>query len=451
MEKYKAVSNNSNVIENDKNENLKSTEKVVNLAAETALDSVTAGQGSKIKKGLEKVPVMGNQVSKTWNNAVKNVSEKVSNTPLGNIARRADKSGVVDTARGVKDAMNGSIPNNDSKSNSREQSGTSNSKLLSFGNKLNKASSFDGDLLKMIPRPLKIKLIICCSAVFVFLLMVIAVFADADLKNLELTNGNSTAQNSQKTVDEIKKEIKEISVDELVSGLDSSYIYAIKITENNADEEINKIKEFIGSNSINYYVLKTGNEEINKKLEESFDDKIVDDVDKLANNIYESQSSGGLRSGNPENALQVVANWFIGNAGDYNQNKSISNPYPNKTSRLDCSGFVATYMSYVGDCDLGNPDTGTMIGINGSWSKKAMSCGWKGYNSSSLSELQPGDVMVGGSHTEVYVDANHTFGWGRKRSEYPLSNITIKQSDGSYKDYITNYTTIYRYEGNSSQ
>lgn len=451
MEKYKAVSNNSNVIENDKNENLESTEKVVNLAAETALDSVTAGQGSKIKKGLEKVPVIGNQVSKTWNNAVKNVSEKVSNTPLGNIARRADESGVVDTARGVKDAMNGSIPNNDLKSKSNVLNSSNNSKLLNFGNKLNKVSSFDGDLLKMIPKPLKIKLIISCGVCFFFMLMLITLFANADSKNLDFTNGTSTAQNSQKTVDEIKKEIKEISVDELVSGLDSSYIYAIKITENNADEEINKIKEFIASNSINYYVLKTGNEEINKKLEESFDDKIVDDVDKLANNIYESQSSGGLRSGNPENDLQVVANWFIGNADDYNQNKSISNPYPNKTSRLDCSGFVATYMSYVGDCDLGNPDTGTMIGINGSWSKKAMSCGWKGYNSSNLSELQPGDVMVGGSHTEVYVDANHTFGWGRKRAEYPLSNITTKQSDGSYKDYITNYTTIYRYEGNSSQ
>lgn len=450
MEKYKAVSNNSNVIENDKNENLESTEKVVNLAAETALDSVTAGQGSKIKKGLEKVPVMGNQVSKTWNNAVKNVSEKVSNTPLGNIARRADESGVVDTARGVKDTMNGSIPNNNLKSNSSEQSGTNSSKLFNFGNKLNKVSSFDGDLLKIIPKPLRIKLIICCSVCFLFLLMVVAVFANADLKNLDLTNGTSNIQNNQKSIEQIKNEIKEVNVGDLVQELNSSYTYAIRVDENNVDEEINKIQEFVNSNNINYYILKTENEEINKKLEAVFKDKVVDDVDKIANKMYESQSSGGLRSGNPENDLQVVANWFIGNADDYDKYRSIANPYPNKTSRLDCSGFVATYMSYVSDCNLGNPDTITMLNINGTWAAEALSCGWKRYNSNDLSELQPGDVMVGTSHTEVYVDASHTFGWGRRRYKYPLDNITAKQSDGSYKDYITNYTAIYRYEGKTS-
>ena len=218
MGTYKANKNDSLNFEDipEKTEQEKkqeSTEKLVDLAGETALDYFTGGQFSQAKGAIEKVPIAGKVVNNTWDNAVKRVSKQVSNTPIGDVAKAADETGLTDTARKAKNMINikdgkASI-SGDSLSNSalnktsdigdniNNNGGSSSGNSLKSSNS-SKSNGFmdfingsDGSFFSKLPVGVKIKLIVGLGAVFLFFLICFAVFASDDNKNLSLTN-NST-------------------------------------------------------------------------------------------------------------------------------------------------------------------------------------------------------------------------------------------------------------------
>lgn len=206
MEKYKARGNgdvNQEVPEkSEKEKKQESTEKAVDLAAETALDYFTGGMGSTVKNAAGSVPIVGNKVNKTWDKAVKSVSKVVSKTPAGNILKKADDAGVTDLARTAKDTMDfskgkggGAKPSN--MKGLKNNSGGSNksSKFDSLKSGINKTTSTNGDIVgnlwDKMPKSLKIKIIIGCGACFVFLLICFTVFAQDDIQNLSLTNNTT--------------------------------------------------------------------------------------------------------------------------------------------------------------------------------------------------------------------------------------------------------------------
>lgn len=212
MGTYKARNNNQNEVDEPKSvedQKLESTEKAVDLAGEAALDYFTGGQGSKIKNMAENVPIVGNTVKNTWDGAVKKVSKAVSKTPAGDMLKKADDAGVTDMARTAKDAMSmkgggGSLPSNNNgteslKNTSNKSKGLSN---LNAGtkSKVNNNQKMFGDFKFELPLVLKIKIIIMLSCIFLLFIVIVAVFANDDMKNLSLTNQSSiTAKNGTRS------------------------------------------------------------------------------------------------------------------------------------------------------------------------------------------------------------------------------------------------------------
>lgn len=186
-----------------------------------------------------------------------------------------------------------------------------------------------------------------------------------------------------------------------------------------------------------------------------------DDIKNLSLTDKAQISSKGHSASSTEllGKLEELANYFIENAGEYNQGGSLQVPMVNHEVRKDCSGFVSAYMSYVSGADLFDGWTGagtsSMSDTGGAWSKAAQESGWKLYTVSEIgdpSNLKPGDVLVqhfGGTngHTEIFIDSTHTFGWGSRQTHYPLDKTIVSTGSGTFGDgYHSNYTLVYRYE-----
>lgn len=220
MEKYKAVSNNPNNLKSEKEQKQEATEKAVDVLGEAALDAYTGGTFSKAKNIASSIPVIGKGADKAWNKAVKKVAKPLSKTPIGDFAKKANDTGITDKARQAKNMMNAvnSNVNAQNSVNAQNQVQTKNNSSLfnKFGNSASKLKSSDlinkGDFLSMLPKPLKIKIIIGCSIAFFFMMMVFVVFAGDDIHNLELMNGGSASnvtnnQGRQCTSDEISDKL----------------------------------------------------------------------------------------------------------------------------------------------------------------------------------------------------------------------------------------------------
>lgn len=204
MDKYKAVSNNMDNIKSEKEQKQEATEKAVDVIGETALDAYTGGTFSKAKNMASNIPVFGKRADKTWNKAVKRVAKPLAKTPVGDLAKKANDSGITDKARQAKNVMNtvnnsnaqnqapkmeGNINTNNSNQNNKNISslfGGSNKKITGSSNFLDK-----GDLWGSLPKSLKLKIIISCSVAFLIMMIVFCVFANDDIHNLELTNGEN--------------------------------------------------------------------------------------------------------------------------------------------------------------------------------------------------------------------------------------------------------------------
>lgn len=230
MEKYKARGNDieQDIPEKSKNEQKQeSTEKAVDLAAETALDYFTGGMGSTVKNAVGNVPIVGNAVNKTWDQAVKGVSKVASKTPAGNILKKADDVGVTDLARTAKDTMDftkgkGGVQGANSAAKPSNMKGVQNnsdvanksSRFDSLKSGINKTTSTNGDIVGnlwgKLPKGLKIKIVVGCGVCFLFMMIVFTVFAQDDIQNLSLTN-NTTISGVGTSNGDLSKSLEDIS------------------------------------------------------------------------------------------------------------------------------------------------------------------------------------------------------------------------------------------------
>lgn len=325
MGTYKAKKNSQELDDEPKSyedQKRESTEKAVDLAGEAALDYFTGGKGSKIKNMAENVPIVGNTVKNTWDGAVKKVSKAVSKTPAGDMLKKADDAGVTDMARTAKDAMSmkgggGSLPSNNNgteslKNTSNKSKGLSN---LNAGtkSKVNNNQKMFGDFKFELPLVLKIKIIITLSCVFLLFMMIIAVFANDDIKNLSLTNNSEMTPKGGRKLTQAEIENRLVYVgDSRISSMESS------LSNDNIDfisgsgydwlssDGINKLENILNDKSDAIVVISSGINDLNnidnyitlyKDLMSKYPDaKIfimsVNPVDESKTNITNNQIEG---------------------------------------------------------------------------------------------------------------------------------------------------------------
>lgn len=325
MGTYKAKKNSQELDDEPKSyedQKRESTEKAVDLAGEVALDYFTGGQGSKIKNMAENVPIVGNTVKNTWDGAVKKVSKTVSKTPAGDMLKKADDAGVTDMARTAKDAMSmkgggGSLPSNNNgteslKNTSNKSKGLSN---LNAGtkSKVNNNQKMFGDFKFELPLVLKIKIIITLSCIFLLFMMIIAVFANDDIKNLSLTNNSEMTPKGGRKLTQAEIENRLVYVgDSRISSMESS------LSNDNIDfisgsgydwlssDGINKLENILNDKSDAIVVISSGINDLNnignyitlyKDLMSKYPDaKIfimsVNPVDESKTNITNNQIEG---------------------------------------------------------------------------------------------------------------------------------------------------------------
>lgn len=324
MGTYKAKKNSQELDDEPKSyedQKRESTEKAVDLAGEAALDYFTGGKGSKIKNMAENVPIVGNTVKNTWDGAVKKVSKAVSKTPAGDMLKKADDAGVTDMARTAKDAMSmkgggGSLPSNNNGTGSLKN--TNKSKGLS--NLIGGTNSKGDSNLKMfgsfkfeLPLVLKIKIIITLSCIFLLFIMVVAVFAQDDIKNLSLTNNSEMTPKGGRKLTQAEIENRLVYVgDSRISSMESS------LSNDNIDfisgsgydwlssDGINKLENILNDKSDAIVVISSGINDLNnidnyitlyKDLMSKYPDaKIfimsVNPVDESKTNITNNQIEG---------------------------------------------------------------------------------------------------------------------------------------------------------------
>ena len=218
MEKYRASKNNYEVEVPEKTEKEKkqeATEKVVDMAAEGALDYYTGGQFSQVKNKLSDIPFVGDKINKNWDGTVKKVSNVVSKTPVGDMLKKADDTGVTDTAKeafnAYKSTKGGNISGN---SNQTSKSSNDLKSLTTSSNKKN-----DKFLTSNIMSNFnflggtKFKLIIAAWAfLFVILIAVVTAIAAKDSANLDITNRTQMSRKTTSSAD-VMKALEEVSKD----------------------------------------------------------------------------------------------------------------------------------------------------------------------------------------------------------------------------------------------
>lgn len=325
MGTYKAKKNSQELDDEPKSyeeQKRESTEKAVDLAGEAALDYFTGGKGSKIKNMAENVPIVGNTVKNTWDGAVKKVSKAVSKTPAGDMLKKADDAGVTDMARTAKDAMSmkgggGSLSSNNNgteslKNTSNKSKGLSN---LNAGtkSKVNNNQKMFGNFKFELPLVLKIKIIITLSCIFLLFIMVVAVFAQDDIKNLSLTNNSEMTPKGGRKLTQAEIENRLVYVgDSRISSMESS------LSNDNIDfisgsgydwlssDGINKLENILNDKSDAIVVISSGINDLNnidnyitlyKDLMSKYPDaKIfimsVNPVDESKTNITNNQIEG---------------------------------------------------------------------------------------------------------------------------------------------------------------
>lgn len=309
MGTYRASRNNNDVVreeeKSEKEQKKESTAKAVDVGLETGLDIYTAGAFSKVKNTVTSVPIVGKMAQKKWDKSVNKAAGMLSKTPIGDIAKKADDVGITDTARGVKDAYNmasGQISSNNSTTNTNNSSNKSNilnnlSKLKGKSN--NKSSLFGSGSFKannLLSFKMKLIIVGSFAGFLLFIMIFMTVFAEPDDVNMGLTNNTElSSKGGMVTEEEIANKLVYLNDTDLGnSELNKDSIYVITITDlETVDEGINTIKNIMSE--YNFYIKPTGNTEVDTKLKNEFQDKVLENVDSPLNEIY---SKIYLNSGN---------------------------------------------------------------------------------------------------------------------------------------------------------
>ena len=306
MGTYKASRNNNDEVikeKSEKEQKKESTAKALDVGLETGLDIYTNGAFSKTKDAITSVPVIGKVAQKKWDKTINKNAKRLYKTPVGDLAKKADDAGITDAARGLKDTYNmanGQIPNSDSKSSgSSGKSNIFNNLSRLKGKSSSKGSLFGGGSFKVSNfLSFKTKLIIIGGFVgfFLFVSIFVTVFAEPDDVNMGLTNNTEISNKSESiTKEEVANKLVYLNDTDLGNGeLNNNSIYVITITDlETVDESINTIKNIMSE--YNFYIKPTGNTDIDTKLKNEFQDKVLENGESALDEIY---SKIYLNSGN---------------------------------------------------------------------------------------------------------------------------------------------------------
>lgn len=302
------------------------TEKVVDIAGDLALQYFTGVS----KDQLTSIPVVGGAVNDAWNGVVKESSKIVSQTPVGDMAKAADDTGLLDAAQTAKnfidvgsgkstdlsnidpqkaDSLSGDMakPNTNSNTNLDTNSTSTSDTNLDLSNKKsnNKSNNSLFDLNKsssggMLPgnifgsSSLK-KYIILGACVFLFFMILIAVLMGDDFQNLALTNQENITltSNASKTCTETELENKMIYVgDRRVEGIKST-LNNSNITYISSDSAnlnwwnnlgLSQIENALNTNTDKFVVISLGLFDLNNI--DSYITAYTDLINKYPNRVF---------------------------------------------------------------------------------------------------------------------------------------------------------------------
>lgn len=346
MGTYRASRNNNDVVreeeKSEKEQKKESTAKAVDVGLETGLDIYTAGAFSKVKNTVTSVPIVGKMAQKKWDKSVNKAAGMLSKTPIGDIAKKADDAGITDAARGVKDTYNmasGQIPSNNSTTNTNNSSNKSNilnnlSKLKGKSN--NKSSLFGSGSFNVNNLfSFKMKLIIAGSfaGFLLFIMIFMTVFAEPDDVNMGLTNNTElSSKGGMVTEEEIANKLVYLNNTDLGNSelnKDSIYVVSISGLDSVDDDVINTIKNIMGEYS--FYIKPTGNTEVDTKLKNEFQDKVLDGDESALDEIY-----GKIYLGSQSTTA--------GDAAKISKNDRMKYLFPNGTpnSKSEMSKYLTT-------------------------------------------------------------------------------------------------------------
>lgn len=426
MEKYKAKSNGINNQElqdvpekSAKQQKQESTEKVVDLAGEVALDYFTAGKGSAIKNAASNVPVVGNAVNKVWDGAVKNVSKGVAKTQVGDVAKKLDDAGITDAAKSAKGLINvaggsaaggaggaagnagaagaaggagGSGANlfgggsniGNSGSNAKVASGKS-SNPFSFGS----SSPLTGNIMPSFG--VNKKTIIIFSAVFfITIVLITSVVSGKDHENLDITNNPSLGSSMSASSSGGTKECTNEEIESRLIYVGDSRIVGLKSAI--AKDNISYITEMeAGSSWLKNTAMGLLETELSNKTNPivvfalGVNGLDIDNYINIYNSIIEKHPdvSFYFMSVNPVDDALVSSNYGVTTAGVVDFNRNLQSAFSDK--------YLDTYssLSDFATTDGLHYDSGTSIKIHDlllSNLKTKISCGTSGgtVNSESL-------------------------------------------------------------------
>ena len=392
MGTYRANRNDSEKDVEEKSEEEKkkeSTAKALDVGVETGLDVYTAGTFSKAKKVVTSVPIAGKLAQNAWDKTMKTAGGVLAKTPVGDLAKKADDAGITDAARDVKDTLNmtkGKGNKNSSKPNSSSKSNSS-----SKANSTSKANSSSNKFNSL-----------------------------SKLKSKGSSKGSLLGKGFLKAGNLMSFKTKLIVIGCFVGFFFFICIFMTVFAE-------------------------------------------PDDVNMgLTNNTeMTSKDTSNANSGDLAASLQKLGQFYIDNVGTYSQESDyVQIDFIGGSFRKDCTGFAIAYMSYVAGKILPDSYTLEIIDPDGSWAKTAGEAGWKVYTSDeigSLENLQTGDVLIAdnrygystkGQHAEIYIDPNHSFGWGATKYTYPTDNVFTVSNSGGHVHIMDgghDYITVYRY------
>lgn len=292
MEKYKASHNSKEVAEevpekSEKEQKEEATSKALDTAATIGLDAYTGGQFSKVKNGLSKIPGVGKMVDDKWNKTINKASKLVSKTPVGDLAKGLNDSGVTDTVKAGYDMYSGAKSGNSDSIN--KASGTS--KNLGSLSKTTTSNSFMSDNIMsgIGGKSLKIKIILVICLILFFMIIITTLASGKDFENLDLTNQSTmTAKNPTPTA---------ISVESRIIYVGSSNITGIQ--SNNPNNSIS----YLTDASANY-------------------DWLVNVSDSTLSNMISSKPNGIVVISLGNNDLHNIDNYI-------NYYNELINKYPN--------------------------------------------------------------------------------------------------------------------------
>ena len=479
MEKYKANHNSKNPEEieekSEKEQKEEATSKALDAGLTLGLDAYTGGQFSQIKDGLSKVPGIGKMVDKEWNKNINKVAKVAAKTPVGDIAKGMDDSGITDTVKAGYDMYKGvkngngtnSINKMDTSNLGKSKTGTSNSfltdNIMSFG----------------ISKSLKIKIMIGLGISVFLLLMIVTIVSGKDFENLDLTNESTMiAKNSTPTSTTVENKIiyfGSSNVQNIELNNTNDNISYIKNSTGDYNWLVNEgsieLENMINNNPNGIVVISLGendlenidsyvtyyNELINKYPNTKFHFISVNPIDESSITEYTNQDvinfNNKLSSRFPEQYINTYDELLNNNLLDDGSNKSDIYDKIHSTVKSSLSGFYAggdllVKLEEVANWYIANVATyGQGKTFKNPFMSKAARADCTGFAVTYMSYVSGADLPISSSAEMVY----HNGSWAKKISELGWKGYTTDEIEPQPGDVLVSNPVISYSKGNHAE